>query len=488
MVNWAGLGAVLSSTARPGLVVPHLVIPSITSLSWSGIRSQGVRYIIFDKDNCLTAPLRDNLSPSIVSSYKECLEVFGPENVLIVSNSAGSSNDLNAIGAKHSSRQLYGTTVLCHPDKKPAWKCAKQAVEYLYSRQQQEGGHVMVVGDRITTDTVLAHRISDLIKSREHEAVAVLTTTLWENEGVMNTLMRKMETFVRDMLVKKGIQPGGHWRGSVQPSILDYNKLLHPVLQASKQDTVPLPQPALESQPTMTTLLISSLYSTRLPMAFKRASSSILQSRMVLRTNTFFKDGWQLILCGLREGLNRPEMVLGSRHSHSHNSTPQSQSSSRTFSSLFSTPPSSTHPRRRYYSTTPTNPRGKIPAYRWLAAFTAIAIIPIGFISGEKLHDWWYDIDPAAERAAYQEQEQSQQEAVEIKPPSVGLAMDFAALDTEAEGKEMILARRKLEASRELDDVLHKIELIQSRMGRTRFLPQQQQQQQPQQQQQQQHD
>lgn len=212
MGNLAGVVAILSVVFRPSLVVPHVQVPDIRHLDWESLHANGVRYLVFDKDNCLTAPHSDILEPSITTAWQQCQRVFGRENILIVSNSSGSSDDPSGLGAESLSRSL-NAPVLCHKHKKPARGCAREALEFFvalshdrnttlaqaqhmppgsasikagpsreskkYVRERRKAistevpadgsgcGSVLLVGDRTMTDVVVAHRMNDELSRRK---------------------------------------------------------------------------------------------------------------------------------------------------------------------------------------------------------------------------------------------------------------------------------------------------------------------------------
>ncbi|WFD29438.1 phosphatidylglycerophosphatase [Malassezia sp. CBS 17886] len=290
-MNVRGLAAVIRAAARPGIVVPHLQVATIADLDWRRVHASGVRFIVCDKDNCLTKPHRDTLVPALQASWDECKRVFGSDNILIVSNSAGTRSDPQAVAAEAVSSHL-GVPVLLHAAKKPAAACAREVVEYVYSRAQRMGEygmpHVLLLGDRITTDIVLAHAISRLLvrdtpelavgtgdKERRgavapsplavgppapsprgafapmplavgpstptpHGAVAlsplapctgVLTTELFASEGPGSRVMRALEGWVLRRLVRAGVAPGGPWsmRDAPWPSAGPWTAWVHRV-------------------------------------------------------------------------------------------------------------------------------------------------------------------------------------------------------------------------------------------------------------------
>ncbi len=102
MGNLSGVVAVLAVLFRPSLVVPHVQVPDIRHLDWEALHANGVRFLVFDKDNCLTAPHSDVLEPTITDAWERCQRVFGRENILIVSNSSGSSDDPSGLAPNRS--------------------------------------------------------------------------------------------------------------------------------------------------------------------------------------------------------------------------------------------------------------------------------------------------------------------------------------------------------------------------------------------------
>ncbi|KAH8918448.1 hypothetical protein BT69DRAFT_1353887 [Atractiella rhizophila] len=116
---------------KPNLVVPDFRVRDIRSLNFPELKRRGVIGVVFDKDNCLTLPHKDQLVPALNESYASCLDTFGRQNVLLVSNSAGTVDDSTLVQAELVSRSLYGVPVLVHKTKKPG--CWKQVDDYFRS-------------------------------------------------------------------------------------------------------------------------------------------------------------------------------------------------------------------------------------------------------------------------------------------------------------------------------------------------------------------
>ncbi|GJE97319.1 HAD phosphatase [Phanerochaete sordida] len=144
----------------PRLVVPSLVVRDIRQLDFYELRKAGYRGAVFDKDNCLTAPHRDQLVPELTDAWCECREAFGEGNVLIVSNSAGTRVDPGEIQAESVTFHLK-TPVLRHSVFKPSYSCISSIRKYFSSLPEPiRDDELLVVGDRIFTDIVMANRMA----------------------------------------------------------------------------------------------------------------------------------------------------------------------------------------------------------------------------------------------------------------------------------------------------------------------------------------
>ncbi|GAA5821057.1 hypothetical protein JCM11251_001942 [Rhodosporidiobolus azoricus] len=138
MANYSGIAASLSALVKPSILQPRLSVPSIAHLDWHKLKHQGgVTGVVIDKDNCIAKPGYDSLAPdpALRDSWTTLLHTFGPENVLVVSNSAGTlSKDPLLLQAESVSRNL-GVPVLVHGTPKPGPACVKQvAAHFLLAR------------------------------------------------------------------------------------------------------------------------------------------------------------------------------------------------------------------------------------------------------------------------------------------------------------------------------------------------------------------
>lgn len=69
--------------------IPHLSVPNISYVDWKALKGAGFQGCVFDKDNTLTEPYAIAIAPILVNSLKRCIETFGGDNVVLLSNSAG---------------------------------------------------------------------------------------------------------------------------------------------------------------------------------------------------------------------------------------------------------------------------------------------------------------------------------------------------------------------------------------------------------------
>ncbi|KAH7908106.1 mitochondrial PGP phosphatase-domain-containing protein [Hygrophoropsis aurantiaca] len=250
-LNIPGLLVPLQLLWNPRLVVPHIVVKDIRQLDFIALRKAGYKGAVFDKDNCLTIPHQDQLVPELQEAWQECRAVFGPGNVLVVSNSAGTRSDTGEIQAESVSRHL-GVPVLRHATLKPGYSCIAGIRAYFTSLPAVGGGHkaqlekmeigsashignegakdlndrdvgspirddeLVIVGDRIFTDVVMANRMATHKRSssanstnpiiavssphlqRPSGPLAIWTTGVWQKESMtMRWCERKLVDLVR---------------------------------------------------------------------------------------------------------------------------------------------------------------------------------------------------------------------------------------------------------------------------------------------------
>ncbi|KAI5890160.1 HAD-superfamily phosphatase [Schizophyllum commune H4-8] len=189
-LNIPGLLVPFHLLVNPRLVLPSMVVRDIRQLDFHALRRAGYRGAVFDKDNCLTIPHKDHLVPELEDAWAECRAAFGPDHVVVVSNSAGTRQlDAGAIQAEAVGHAL-GVPVLCHAALKPSYSCIKDIRAYFAALPKPvRDDELVVVGDRVLTDVVMARRMKG--------PLAVWTTGVWQREA---TVMRLMERGLVDVV------------------------------------------------------------------------------------------------------------------------------------------------------------------------------------------------------------------------------------------------------------------------------------------------
>ncbi|KAJ1948498.1 hypothetical protein FBU59_001565 [Linderina macrospora] len=172
--------------------MPHLAVSDIRSIPFAKLRQSGIEYVVFDKDNCLTAPYHDIIHTEFLPAWETCLEVFSRNNIMIVSNSAGTPDDTDHVAACAVEAAL-GVRVLRHSVKKPG--CGQEVVEALGNVSPKK---IAVVGDRLMTDVALANLNGMMgIWTRD-----IITT---KGDNAAAAVIRRAEHWAYKELVRRGV-------------------------------------------------------------------------------------------------------------------------------------------------------------------------------------------------------------------------------------------------------------------------------------------
>jgi len=183
---------------NPRLVIPALSVRDIRQLDFVALKTAGYRGAVVDKDNCLTLPHRDELVPELTDAWQECRRTFGEGNVLVVSNSAGTPQcDAGGIQAESISHYLQ-VPVLRHNTPKPGYSCIQGVRNYFASLPTPvKDDELVVIGDRIFTDIVMANRMK--ARDGKRGPLAIWTSGVWTKESMG---MRWIEKKLSEAMVK----------------------------------------------------------------------------------------------------------------------------------------------------------------------------------------------------------------------------------------------------------------------------------------------
>lgn len=183
---------------NPALCLPQATITNFNQLpvplssafvSFSNCQKLDIRAVVLDKDNCFAKPKENN----IYQPYNVCVQfhegqpfwygwkekfqalrdAYPGSRLLIVSNSAGTSDDVEGKEAKLL-EAATGVKVLRHSTKKPG--CGPQIMEYFRDHAADANvtspNQIAVVGDRLTTDVMMANMMG--------------FWSVWIKDGVVN--------------------------------------------------------------------------------------------------------------------------------------------------------------------------------------------------------------------------------------------------------------------------------------------------------------
>lgn len=162
---------------NPGLCKPKLVVDNFNQLPIPF--NDKIKAIVLDKDNCFAYPKESEVWHEYHAKWQLLKKTYPGRALLIVSNSAGSSDDKNYEEAKIL-EQNTGVHVLRHSTKKPG--CADEIIKYFREHNiiQQEN-EIAVVGDRLFTDIMMANMMNAF--------------GIWIKDGVKpaNNILNKVE-------------------------------------------------------------------------------------------------------------------------------------------------------------------------------------------------------------------------------------------------------------------------------------------------------
>lgn len=346
-------------------------------------------------------PHKDTLAEPLEAAWNECCAVFGSDNILLVSNSAGSSSDPQGLGAESVSSHL-GVPVLCHTTKKPGSACVRQVVEHFQSLSLRRAEpalplHVLVVGDRISTDMVFSHRIARQLREADQRAqcTSILTTQLWGRESLFTTALRALESSVLRQLARIGIPPGGSWYDQrMSPSSALHDWISIPAVPTSSESVLPSPQrsswvQAIRSR-TIDPLKRSWLAMTHELFTSVRHIRQLTWSVFTAAPTKQWRSSWRQPHGPSQSARQWPPPSCTHRIS---TYAPRSTDARRP---LPRSPPTQKAQTARSLSSASSPPRTStlfgIPWTRWVLALMALILLPTGFIGGIKLNelvDWW---------------------------------------------------------------------------------------------------
>ncbi|TPX17273.1 uncharacterized protein E0L32_012263 [Thyridium curvatum] len=164
-LNLSGSLNIFKLLAKPSLCLPHATVSTFNDLPipldkafekrW---KKPSIKAVVLDKDDCFAYPDTSEIHAPYKERFAALRAAYPGRQLLIVSNTAGAlSYDTSRKLAKEV-EGATGVTVLSHSSKKPG--CGNEIMEYFKSHPEAGVTHpsqIAVVGDRLTTDMMLAN-------------------------------------------------------------------------------------------------------------------------------------------------------------------------------------------------------------------------------------------------------------------------------------------------------------------------------------------
>lgn len=192
-------GMTTKDKIEQALVLPHIETTDLRNIDWAELKEEGCyQGVVFDKDHTLTLPYDMKLHPFAQESLKKCIGVFGQDNVVLYSNSAGLRQfDPDGEHARVLEHAL-GITVFRHTDKKP--HVSSNTVAELEDYFGCDTRNLIMVGDRYMTDVVFGNRLGMLtirpmpfpeVAGSRHREPMTVRLSRWMEEGLVQRCRRQ---------------------------------------------------------------------------------------------------------------------------------------------------------------------------------------------------------------------------------------------------------------------------------------------------------
>lgn len=169
---------------NPQLCLPNMVVSSFDRIP---LLPGEIKALVLDKDNCFAKAHDDKVWPEYEKRFNELKSQY---HVLVVSNSAGTNDDVNHAQAKVLESRI-GVDVLRHSTKKPG--CYGEILEYFKGKDVKGPENIAVIGDRLFTDVLMANTMGSY--------------SVWVTDGVKRSesVICQLERMLYSYLTKKNV-------------------------------------------------------------------------------------------------------------------------------------------------------------------------------------------------------------------------------------------------------------------------------------------
>lgn len=141
---------------------PFALATDFGDIRFSKLKERGIKCVVFDKDNTLTAPYQSLwFNGRLKDCMDDCKGEFGTTNVAICSNTAGSLRDKtkNNYAEAEALQVILGIKVIKHDLNKPNTPISEIIEHFNANRRQEIGDYhellpqeIAIIGDRLVGD------------------------------------------------------------------------------------------------------------------------------------------------------------------------------------------------------------------------------------------------------------------------------------------------------------------------------------------------
>lgn len=172
MINFSSIANIPKIIFNPKLLQPSLTYQNFNEINFELLKKHGIKYIVLDKDNCISADKSSRIYPLYLSNNwnNGLLRVFPLENILVVSNSMGSSDDPGfaqvhqfQVNYQRDANTSSMLPILKHNHKKPG--CQGSIIDHFQKANPKstvKSEDIAVIGDRLFTDILMANQMKSL--------------------------------------------------------------------------------------------------------------------------------------------------------------------------------------------------------------------------------------------------------------------------------------------------------------------------------------
>lgn len=173
MINFSSIANIPRVIFNPKLLQPSLTYQNFNEINFELLKTKhGIKYIVLDKDNCISADKSSRIYPLYLhNNWKDgLLKHFVLANILVVSNSMGSSDDPGFAQVcqfqknyQHDANTSSVLPVLEHNHKKPG--CQASIIDHFQRTTPKDTvkpESIAVIGDRLFTDILMANQMKCL--------------------------------------------------------------------------------------------------------------------------------------------------------------------------------------------------------------------------------------------------------------------------------------------------------------------------------------